>query len=148
MKWIYALGLAALLSGCPQSNSPQGNSPAGGQARVLSSVSEPNLSTCPVIRSDYIIIKGENFGVAADWISGTNKVIFFDNVTVPAADAELTQADNPATLLVKVPMSAQSGALVVEVGGVKSEPINVTIADVRSAQAIGECVYPKPPILR
>ena len=143
MKWIYALGLAALLSGCPQ-----GNSSAGGRARVLSSASEPNLTTCPVIRSDYIIIKGENFGVAADWISGTNKVIFFDNVTVPAADAELTQADNPATLLVKVPMSAQSGALVVEVGGVKSEPINVTIADVRSAQAIGECVYPKPPILR
>lgn len=143
MKWIYALGLAALLGACSQ-----GNSPAGGQARVLSSVSEPNLSTCPVIRRDYIIIKGENFGVSADWVSGANKVIFFDNVTVPAADAELTQANNPATLLVKVPQLAQSGALVVEVGGVRSAPIDVSVADVRSAQAIGECVYPKAPIAR
>lgn len=140
MKWMYAIGLAVLLSGCPQ-----GNSPAGGQARVLSSVSEPNLSTCPVIRSDYIIIKGENFGVGADWVSGANKVIFFNNVTVPAADAELTKANNPATLLVKVPKSAQSGPLVLEVGGVRSAPIEVTVADVRTAQVIGDCVYPTAP---
>ena len=138
MKWIYALGLAAVLSGCPQSNPP-----AGGQARVLSSVSQPNLSTCPVIRGDYIIIKGENLGVAADWQSGANKVIFFDNVT--ASNVELTQAANPGTLVLKVPSAAQNGPLVVEVGGVRSAPIEVKVTDIRPTQAIGECVYPPAP---
>lgn len=138
MKWIYALGLAALLSGCPQSNPP-----AGGQARVLSSVSQPNLSTCPVIRGDYIIIKGENLGVAADWQSGANKVIFFNNVI--ASNVELTQATNPGTLVLKVPSAAQNGPLVVEVGGVRSAPIEVKVTDIRPTQAIGECVYPPAP---
>ena len=138
MKWIYALGLAALLSGCPQSNPP-----AGGQARVLSSVSQPNLSTCPVIRGDYIIIKGENLGVAADWQSGANKVIFFNNVI--ASNVELTQANNPGTLVLKVPSAAQNGPLVVEVGGVRSAPIEVKVTDIRPTQAIGECVYPPAP---
>ena len=138
MKWIYALGLAAVLSGCPQSNPT-----AGGQARVLSSVSEPNLSTCPVIRGDYIIIKGENLGVAADWQSGANKVIFFDNVI--ASNVELTQAANPGTLVLKVPSAAQNGPLVVEVGGVRSAPIEVKVTDIRPTQAIGECVYPSAP---
>lgn len=142
MKWIYALGLAAVLSGCPQSNSP-----AGGQARVLSSVSEPNLEAkCPVIRGDYIILKGENLGVAADWLSGANKVIFFDNVT--ASNVELTQVDNPGTLVLKVPSAAQTGPLVVEVGGVRSAPIDVIVAEVRPTQAVGECVYPKAPVTR
>ena len=138
MKWIYALGLAAVLSGCPQSNPT-----AGGQARVLSSASEPNLSTCPVIRDDYIIIKGENLGVAADWQSGANKVIFFDNVI--ASNVELTQAANPGTLVLKVPSAAQNGPLVVEVGGVRSAPIEVKVTDIRPTQAIGECVYPPAP---
>ena len=138
MKWIYALGLAALLSGCPQSNPT-----AGGQARVLSSVSQPNLSTCPVIRGDYIIIKGENLGVAADWQSGANKVIIFDNVI--ASNVELTQAANLGTLVLKVPSAAQNGPLVVEVGGVRSAPIEVKVTDIRPTQAIGECVYPPAP---
>lgn len=138
MNWMYAVGLAALLSGCPQSNIP-----AGGQARVLSSVSEPNLSTCPVIRGDYIIIKGENLGIAADWKSGANKVIFFDNVA--ASDVELTQAVNPGTLVLKVPSAAQNGPLAVEVGGVRSSPIEVKVTDIRPTQAIGECVYPAAP---
>lgn len=138
MKWMYALGLAALLSGCPQSNPA-----AGGQARVLSTVSEPNLSICPVIRGDYIILKGENLGVAADWQSGANKVIFFDNVV--ATNVELTQAVNPGTLVLKVPIAAKDGPLVVEVGGVKSAPIDVKVTDIRPTQAIGECVYPPAP---
>ena len=138
MKWIYALGLAAVLSGCPQSNPT-----AGGQARVLSSASEPNLSTCPVIRDDYIIIKGENLGVAADWQSGANKVIFFNNVI--ASNVELTQAANPGTLVLKVPSAAQNGPLVVEVGGVRSAPIEVKVTDIRPTQAISKCVYPSAP---
>ena len=139
MKWIYALGLAALLSGCPQSNPV-----AGGQARVLSTGSTPDLSTCPVIRDDYIIIKGENLGLAADWKSGANKVIFFDNAI--ASNVELTQADNPGTLVLKVPKAAKDGPLVVEVGGVRSAAIEVKVTDVRPTQAIGECVYPKAPV--
>ena len=139
MKWIYALGLAAVLSGCPQSNPT-----AGGQTRVLSSVSQPNLSTCPVIRDDYIIIKGENLGVAADWQSGANKVIFFDNVI--ASNVELTQMADPGTLVLKVPSAAQNGPLVVEVGGVRSAPIEVKVTDIRPTQAIDElCVYPSAP---
>ena len=138
MKLIYALGLATVLSGCPQSNPP-----AGGQARVLSSVSQPNLSTCPVIRGDYIIIKGENLGVAVDWQSGANKVIFFDNVI--ASDVELTQPANKGTLVLKVPSAAQNGPLVVEVGGVRSAPIEVKVTDIRPTQAISKCVYPSAP---
>ncbi len=139
MKWMYALGLAAMLSGCPQSNPA-----AGGQARVLSNVSEPNLAAnCPVIRDNYIALKGENLGVAADWKSGANKVIFFDNVV--ATDVELTQAVNPGTLVLIVPIAAKDGPLVVEVGGVRSAAIEVKVTDVRPTQAIGECVYPPAP---
>jgi hypothetical protein len=140
MKWMSVVALAALLSACPQTDPI-----AGGKAKVLSSVSEPNLATCPVIRGEFIAIKGENFGVAADWQTGVNKVIFFDNVTVPTKDAELTQTGNPATLLVKVPTAAQSGPLVLEVGGVRSEAVSVIVADVRTNQAVGDCVYPTAP---
>jgi hypothetical protein len=144
MKWTFVvcgLALTALLSSCPQNNQM-----AGGQARVLSSVSEPNLTTCPVISNDYILLKGENLGVAADWKSGANKVIFFDNVTVPASDVELTQEGNPGTLILKVPATAQTGPLVVEVGGIRSAPIEVKVTDVRTMQAVGECVYPPAPV--
>ncbi len=139
MKWMYALGLAAVLSGCPQSNPA-----AGAQARVLSSISQPNLAaSCPVIRGDYIVLKGENLGVAADWQNGANKVIFFDNVV--ADNVELTQAANPGTLVLKVPIAAKDGPLVVEVGGVRSAPIEIKVAEVRLTQVIGECVYPPAP---
>ncbi len=137
MKKVFvAIGLMLLFVACPQSN--VGIS----KARVLSSISNPNLETCPIIRTQYIAIKGENFGVAADWANGTNKVIFFDNVVVPSADVELTQAGNPATLFVKVPSAAQSGPLVVEVAGVTSAPINVIITDFVPSNAVGECIYP------
>ena len=140
MKWMLAVGLVTLLSSCPQ-NLQMG----GGQARVLSNVSQPNLSTCTLIRSYYIAIKGENFGVAADWESGANKVIFFDKVVVPVSEATLTQGSNPATLIVKVPTAAQSGPLVLEVAGVKSAPVEVTVADIGASNAVGTCEFPAPP---
>jgi hypothetical protein len=137
---VLVFGLAALLVACPQQAS------VGEKALVLASVSQPDLSTCPVIRMQYIALKGSNFGIAADWVSGSNKVIFFDNVVVPSANVELTQAANPATLLVKVPSAAQSGALVVEVAGVKSDPINVIVTDLTLTNAIGVCTYPSIPV--
>jgi hypothetical protein len=138
--WIIVAIAAGALSACTNTAVN-----VGGKAKVLSSISQPNLETCPIIRGDYVAFKGSNFGMAADWVAGNNKVIFSDNVL--AAETELTQAGDPATLLVKVPSAAISGPIVLEVGGVKSDPINVTIADVKTQRltaqsAVGECVYP------
>ena len=141
MKQFVVLGLAmaALLVACP------GQSVSGGRAKVLSSVSQPDLNTCPVIRGQYIAIKGENFGTAADWTSGQNKLIFNSEVSVSSPDVELTQAGSPATLLVKVPAAAVTGPLVVEVAGVRSDPINVTVNDFTPNSPVGECRYPASP---
>jgi hypothetical protein len=136
--WILAtiaVSTLSTLSACTNNSVT-----VGGKAKVLSSISQPNLETCPIFRGDYVAFKGNNFGVAADWVAGTNKVIFAENVI--ATDAELTQAGDPATLLVKVPNAAVSGPVVLEVGGVKSDPITVSIADMTAQSAVGECVYP------
>jgi hypothetical protein len=133
--WIVALVAVGALSACTNNSVT-----VGGKAKVLSSISQPNLETCPIFRSDYVAFKGNNFGVAADWVAGTNKVIFTENVI--ATDVELTQAGDPATLLVKVPNAAVSGPVVLEVGGIRSDPITVSIADMTAQSAVGECVYP------
>jgi hypothetical protein len=146
MKHWSLMALAAgLLVSC------SGNAPVTGgvkKAKVLSSISQPNLQTCPLIIGDYVAFKGSDFGLATDWTSGANKVIFTTNV--PAVMVELTQASDPATLLVKVPAGAISGPVVLEVGGVKSDPVEVIINSFGATRAqpqtaVPDCVYPPKP---
>ncbi len=143
--WSLIVLAAGLFVSC------SGNAPAidgAKKAKVLSSISQPNLETCPLIIGDYVAFKGSDFGVAADWASGANKVIFTANA--PALAVELTQAADPATLLVKVPAGASSGPVVLNVGGVKSDPVEVIVnrfgaTKARPQTAVPDCVYPPKP---
>jgi hypothetical protein len=144
MRRVQAVAIGSWLSlmlvACP------GSTPTPGGKPVLQSTQPNNLVECPVRAGDWMGLKGENFGTVDDWKAGKNKVIFADKV--PATTVELTQVSGPATLILRVPDGAKSGNMVVEVGGVASDPYAVAIqpaTQVRSQIAVPVCDRPTPP---
>ena len=137
MKRALLVGLLALAA-C---SAPQGIKTTG-SLRVLSV--QPNVvAGCAVRAGDWMAIKGNDFGTQEDWDQGLSYALFPPDL--PAEDPEITQAQDPATLMFRVPPGAQSGILRLRVEGVGGAEIPVLVLGLAPQMAIPGCEIPAPP---
>ncbi|AEV17196.1 hypothetical protein TCCBUS3UF1_21600 [Thermus sp. CCB_US3_UF1] len=133
------LGLLLLaLAAC---TAPQGIRTTGNLS--IQAVQPDVVAGCVVRAGDWMLLKGNTFGSQADWDAGTNYALFPPDL--PAEDPEITQAENPATLMFRVPQGAQSGILRVHVEGVGDAEIPVNVQALGVQMAVPGCEVPAPP---
>lgn len=137
MKRALLVGLLALAA-C---SAPQGIKTTG-SLRVQSV--QPNVvAGCAVRAGDWMAIKGNDFGAQEDWDQGRSYALFPPGL--PAEDPEITQAQDPATLMFRVPQGAQSGTLRLHVEKVGEAEIPVVVQGVAPLMAVPGCEVPAPP---
>ncbi len=139
MRRILLLALLTLAA-C---SAPQGIHTTG--SLRIQSVQPDVVAGCPVRAGDWMALKGNAFGTQADWDTGVNHALFPPEPGLPAENPEITQGENPATLMFRVPQGAQSGTLRLHVEGVGDAEILVTVQQVAPQMAVPGCEVPAPP---
>lgn len=134
--WLVLLALAACTA-------PQGIKTTGNLR--IQSVQPDVVSGCTVQAGDWMALKGNTFGTQAEWDSGANHALFPPEPGLPAESPEITQAENPATLMFRVPQGAQSGILHLHVEGVGDAEIPVNVQALAAQMAVPGCEVPTPP---
>lgn len=134
--WLLLLALAAC-------SAPQGIKTTG-KLRIQS-VQPDVVSGCTVRAGDWMALKGNTFGTQADWDAGTNHALFPPDPGLPAENPEITQSENPATLMFRVPPGAESDLLRIHVEGVGDAEIPITVEQVTPQMAVPGCEVPAPP---
>lgn len=134
--WLLLLALAAC-------SAPQGIKTTGNLR--IQSVQPDVVSGCKVRAGDWMALKGNTFGTQAEWDSGTNYALFPPDPGLPAEAPEITQGENPATLMFRVPEGAQSGTLRLHVEGVGDAEIPVSVENLAPQMAVPGCEVPVPP---
>ncbi len=97
MRRILLLALLTLAA-C---SAPQGIHTTG--SLRIQSVQPDVVAGCPVRAGDWMALKGNAFGTQADWDTGVNHALFPPEPGLPAENPEITQGENPATLMFRVP---------------------------------------------
>lgn len=133
--------LGFLLLALAACTAPQGIRTTG--SLDIQAVQPDVVAGCVVRAGDWMLLKGNTFGSQADWDAGTNYALFPPDL--PAEDPEITQAENPATLMFRVPQGAQSGILRVHVEGVGDAEIPVNVQALGVQMAVPGCEVPAPP---
>ncbi len=136
-KFLFSL---LLLAAC---SAPQGIRTTG-DLRLLS-VQPDVVAGCPVRAGDWMALKGNSFGSQADWDEGKSYALFPPEPGLKAEAPEITQAENPATLMFRVPQGAESGILRLHVEGVGDAEIPVTVQGIAPQMAVPGCEIPAPP---
>jgi hypothetical protein len=137
MKKALLVGLLALAA-C---SAPQGIKTTG--SLRIQSVQPDVVSGCAVRAGEWMALKGNDFGAQEDWDQGLSYAFFPPGL--PAEAPEITQFQDPATLMFRVPHGAQSGVLRLHVAGVGDAEIPVNIQEVAPAMAVPGCEAPAPP---
>ena len=137
MKRSLFLALLALAA-C---SSPQGIKTTG--ALRIQSIQPDVVSGCAVRAGDWMALKGNDFGTQEDWDQGLSYALFPPGL--PAEAPEITQAQDPATLMFRVPHGAESGVLRLHVTGVGEAEIPVVVQGVAPEMAVPGCEVPAPP---
>ncbi|MFC0594719.1 hypothetical protein ACFFFP_00720 [Thermus composti] len=132
--WLFLLALAAC-------SAPQGIRTTG--SLRIQSVQPDVVAGCVVRAGDWMALKGNTFGTQAAWDAGTNHALFPPGI--PAQEPEITQPQDPATLLFRVPQGAESGLLRLHVEGVGDAEIPITVAPLTPQMAVPTCEAPLPP---
>ncbi|WP_018111214.1 hypothetical protein [Thermus igniterrae] len=132
--WLLLLVLAACTA-------PQGIRTTG-KLRIQS-VQPDVVAGCVVRAGDWMALKGNTFGTQEAWDSGVNYALFPPEL--PAEAPEITQAQDPATLMFRVPQGAESGILRLHVEGVGDAEIPVRVQGMAPQMAIPQCEVPTPP---
>jgi len=139
MKRSLFLALLALAA-C---SSPQGIKTTG--ALRIQSVQPDVVSGCAVRAGDWMALKGNDFGTQEDWDQGLSYALFPPEPGLFAESPEITQLENPATLMFRVPAGAESGILRLHVEGVGEAEIPVNVQEVAPQMAVPGCEVPAPP---
>lgn len=134
--WFLFLALAAC-------SAPQGLRTTG--SLRIQSVQPDVVAGCQVRAGDWMLLTGNAFGTQEEWDSGTNYALFPPDPGLPAESPEITQRENPATLMFRVPEGAQSGLLRLHVAGVGDAEIPVSVQAVAPQMAVPGCEAPTPP---
>jgi hypothetical protein len=134
--WLLLLALAAC-------SAPQGIKTTG-KLRIQS-VQPDVVSGCTVRAGDWMALKGNTFGTQEEWDAGINRALFPPDPGLPAENPEITQAENPATLMFRVPPGAESGILRIYVEGVGDAEIPIAVGGISPEMAVPGCEVPAPP---
>ncbi|WP_114313224.1 hypothetical protein [Thermus caldifontis] len=138
MRKTALLLLLGLLAAC---SAPQGIKTSGNLQ--IQSVAPDVVAGCKVRAGDWMALKGNTFGSQADWDAGTNYALFPPGLR--EENPEITQAQDPATLMFQVPQGAESGLLRIHVEGVGDAEIPVVVEGLTPQMAVPGCEAPTPP---
>ena len=111
----------------------------------LQAVQPDVVAGCAVRAGDWMALKGNTFGTQADWDEGRSYALFPPTPGLPAEEAEITQEQGPATLLLRVPEGAESGVLRLHVEGVGEAEIPLRVVGASPQMAVLGCEPPPPP---
>ncbi|WP_135257174.1 hypothetical protein [Thermus caldilimi] len=134
--WLLLVALAACTA-------PQGIRTTG--SLRIQSVQPDVVGGCRVRAGDWMLLTGNTFGTQADWDRGSNHALFPPDPGLPAESPEITRAENPATLMFRVPQGAQSGTLRLHVEGVGDAEIPIVVEGLAPQMAVPGCELPTPP---
>ncbi|MDM7323416.1 MAG: hypothetical protein P3W93_000195 [Thermus sp.] len=134
--WLLLLTLGAC-------SNPQGIKTTG-ELRIQG-IQPDVVSGCKVRVGDWMALKGNSFGTQADWDAGTNYALFPPDPGLLAENPEITQSENPATLMFRVPPGAESGLLRIHIEGVGDAEIPIAVEGTAPQRAVPGCEAPAPP---